>query len=66
VTGTVTATRFLGDGSGLSGIASQWITNGTAVYYNTGNVGIGTTAPVRYLEFGQKCPKRYSFYKYGR
>jgi len=30
--------------------SSQWITNGTAVYYNTGNVGIGIDNPVAKLQ----------------
>lgn len=29
---------------------SPWITNGTSIYYTTGNVGIGTTTPNRALE----------------
>nr|HMN27908.1 hypothetical protein [Caldilineaceae bacterium] len=47
VQGTVSATRFVGDGSGLTGIqssgGSQW-SNGTngAIHYTGGNVGIGT------------------------
>jgi len=32
------------------GPAAQWLQNGTAGYYNAGNVGIGTTAPASQLE----------------
>lgn len=47
VSGTVNATTFRGDGSLLTNLpaGSQWTTSGTTIYYNTGNVGIGTSAP---------------------
>ena len=52
VVGTVYGTRFVGDGSGLSnlGTSIQWTTNGTGIYYNTGNVGIGSSAPHALLD----------------
>jgi hypothetical protein len=47
VAGTVNATAFIGDGSGLTGISSgKWSDGiGGAIFYNAGNVGIGTAAP---------------------
>jgi hypothetical protein len=48
VNGTVKATSFIGDGSGLTGISSGsslWSSNGNKIYYNTDNIGIGTDSP---------------------
>jgi hypothetical protein len=48
VVGTVQATAFIGDGSGLSNVgASGWTDGGTNVYVSTttDNVAIGTTTP---------------------
>jgi|GEM_PF-887991 len=47
VTGLVKAGRFEGDGSGLTNILSQWksSSDGTGIYFDQGNVGIGTTSP---------------------
>ncbi len=34
----------------LAGSSTQWGTNGTSVYYNAGNVGIGTSSPSQTLD----------------
>jgi len=47
VNGTVKATAFVGDGSGLTDIPgdTDWTESGGNVYRETGNVGIGTDSP---------------------
>ncbi|NES45297.1 hypothetical protein, partial [Moorena sp. SIO2C4] len=55
VNGTVKATRFEGDGSGLTGISAggetKWSDgDSNRIYYNAGNVGIGTNNPSEKLE----------------
>jgi len=56
IVGTVTATAFVGDGSGLTGLTTSlfgW-TNITGGLYNTDldNVGLGTESPRYYAEIG--------------
>lgn len=49
VIGTVNATAFVGDGSGLTNVSGGWSSAGTGVFYTDRNVGIGTTNPLAKL-----------------
>lgn len=52
INGTATATAFVGDGSGLTGLSGgSWVDGGTNVYVSptTDNVAIGTTTPTSKL-----------------
>ena len=55
--GTLTATKFIGDGSGLTNlnIEGTWQSNGNKLYYNDGNVGIGTSDPTAKLSVEGQC-----------
>ncbi|MEA3229499.1 MAG: hypothetical protein U9P44_01165, partial [archaeon] len=51
VSGTVKATSFVGDGSGLTGIdTGEWDDAAGGISYTDGNVGIGTASPDRKLD----------------
>jgi len=56
VQGSLTATTYYGDGSNLSG-TTPWSQSGTSIYYNDGNVGIGTETPSEILEVVQNTEK---------
>lgn len=61
VAGTVTANKFIGDGSSLTGLSgvTQWV-NGTAssISYSGGKVGIGISSPDFILDAGDRIRVR--------
>ena len=51
--GIVSATKFVGDGSLLTGLpTSAWTSYGSTGIYNHSNVGVGTAFPTRDLQIG--------------
>ena len=50
VTGYVLSSNTAGERSWIAPTGgSQWTTNGTSIYYNTGKVGVGITAPTGWI-----------------
>ncbi len=55
--GNVTADKFIGDGSSLTGLlgVTQWINGASgSIFYTGGNVGIGTSTPGFVLDAGDR------------
>ena len=65
ITGDVNITgSYRVNGTPFSG-SSQWTTSSTAIYYNSGNVGIGTTNPGALLSLGTGSGQKLYVYDAG-
>ena len=56
--GNVLTTDGIGGTSWTTPASSQWTTNGSNIYYNTGYVGIGVTTPYAPLQFDNSLVNR--------
>jgi len=67
VIGTIKATLFSGDGGQLTNITpapdDDWNVSGEDIYRETGNVGIGTNAPLFPLDFGSTLGKKLALWQ---
>jgi len=61
VDGTITSPCFSNDGVNcVGGVGSQWITNGSDIYYASGNVGIGISNPAYPLDIYSSNPQVFN------
>ncbi len=68
VNGAINATQFLINGSPFSASNPFWLastTNSNNIYYNTGNIGIGTSAPSVPLQIGTTLTQGATVFNFG-